>query len=95
MIFINHIWLRKFNKNKKSLERPILKRFSNNLKKITLKNEQNEKLKNVLINKDDNTKELEQNTEISKNDNNMDDNNEKKDEILSLSNQDRLDPENL
>ena len=25
----------------------------------------------------------------------MDDNNEKKDEILSLSNQDRLDPENL
>lgn len=45
--------------------------------------------------KDDNTKELEQNTEISKNDDNMDDNNEKKDEILSLSNQDRLDPENL
>ena len=47
------------------------------------------------MNKDDNTKELEQNTEISKNDDNMDDNNEKKDEILSLSNQDRLDPENL
>ena len=45
--------------------------------------------------KDDNTKELEQNTEIQKNDDNMDDNNEKKDEILSLSNQDRLDPENL
>jgi len=45
--------------------------------------------------KDDNTKELEQNTEISKNDDNMDDNNIKKDEILSLSNQDRLDPENL
>ena len=48
----------KFNKIKKSLERPSLQRFSNNLKKITLKNTQNEKLKNVFINKDDNTKEL-------------------------------------
>ena len=40
-------------------------------------------------------KNQKKNTEISKNDDNMDDNNEKKDEILSLSNQDRLDPENL
>jgi len=48
----------KFNKIKKSLERPSLQKFSNNLKKITLKNTQNEKLKNVFITKDDNTKEL-------------------------------------
>ena len=48
----------KFNKIKKSLERPSLQKFSNNLKKITLKNTQNEKLKIVFITKDDNTKEL-------------------------------------
>ena len=48
----------KFNKIKKSLERPSLQKFSNNLKKITLKNTQNEKLKNVFITKEDNTKEL-------------------------------------
>jgi len=48
----------KFNKIKKSLERPSLQRFSNNLKKITLKNTQNEKLKKVFTNKDNNTKEL-------------------------------------
>ena len=48
----------KFNKIKKSLERPSLQLFSNNLKKITLKNTQNEKLKNIFTNKDNNTKEL-------------------------------------
>ena len=42
-----------------------------------------------------NNQKEEQNTEISKNDDNMDDNNEQKDEIFGLSNQDRLDPENL
>ena len=48
----------KFNKIKKALERPSLQRFSNNLKQISLKNNQNEKLKNVFNNKDDKTKEL-------------------------------------
>jgi hypothetical protein len=48
----------KFNKIKKALERPSLQRFSNNLKQISLKNNQSEKLKNVFNNKDDKTKEL-------------------------------------
>ena len=48
----------KFNKIKKSLERPSLQRFSNNLKQITLKNTQNEKIKNVFNKKDTKTKEL-------------------------------------
>ena len=48
----------KFNKIKKSLERPSLQRFINNLKKITLKNTQNEKINNVFNNKDNKTKEL-------------------------------------
>ena len=48
----------KFNKIKKSLERPSLQRFMNNLKQITLKNTQNEKIKNVFNAKDDKTKEL-------------------------------------
>ena len=42
-----------------------------------------------------NNQKEELNTEISKNEDNMDDNNEQKDEIFGLSNQDRLDPENL
>ena len=46
----------RFNKIKKALERPSLQRFSNNLKKISLKNKQNEKLKNIFINKDTKTK---------------------------------------
>ena len=48
----------KFNKMKKSLERPSLQRFANNLKLISLKNNQNEKLKNVLTTKDNKNKEL-------------------------------------
>ena len=48
----------KFNKIKKVLERPSLKRFSDNLKKISLKNHQEEKLENIFINKDNKTKEL-------------------------------------
>ena len=48
----------KFNKMKKSLERPSLQRFANNLKLISLKNNQNEKLKNVVNNKDTKNKEL-------------------------------------
>ena len=43
---------------KKSLERPSLQRFANNLKLISLKNNQNEKLKNVVNNKDTKNKEL-------------------------------------
>ena len=48
----------KFNKIKKSLERPSLQRFSNNLKLISLKNNQNEKLKNVVDKKEAKTNEL-------------------------------------
>ena len=48
----------KFNKIKKSLERPSLQRFSNNLKLISLKNNQNEKLKNIVNKKDNKTNEL-------------------------------------
>ena len=50
--------LAKFNKIKKSLERPSLQRFMNNLKTISLKNNQNEKLKNAFNNKDNKVKEL-------------------------------------
>ena len=38
----------KFNKIKKSLERPSLRRFSNNIKLITKKNKENEKLNRVV-----------------------------------------------
>ena len=48
----------KFNKIKKSLERPSLQRFSNNLKLISLKNNQKEKLKNVVNKKNNKTNEL-------------------------------------
>ena len=48
----------KFNKIKKSLERPSLQRFINNLKTISLKNNQNEKLKNAINKKDIKTNKL-------------------------------------
>ena len=48
----------KFNKIKKLLEKPSLKRFSKNLKLMTLKNKQNEKLNNLLNKKDNKTNEL-------------------------------------
>ena len=38
----------KFNKIKKSLERPSLQRFSNNIKKMSLKNKQTEKLDKII-----------------------------------------------
>ena len=48
----------KFNKIKKSLERPSLQRFSNNIKKLALKNNQNEKLKKIINKKDNKTNKL-------------------------------------
>ena len=48
----------KFNKIKKSLERPSLQRFSNNIKKLALKNNQNEKLKKIVNKKDIKTNKL-------------------------------------
>ena len=48
----------KFNKIKKVMERPSLKKFSNNLKLLSLKNNQNEKLNNLLNKKDTKTNEL-------------------------------------
>ena len=48
----------KFNKIKKLVERPSLKRFNTNLKKISLKNNQNEKLKKIIKKKDKKTKKL-------------------------------------
>ena len=48
----------KFNKIKKSLERPSLQRFNNNIKKISLKNKQNEKLKKVFNKKEKKTNSL-------------------------------------
>ena len=38
----------KFNKIKKSLERPSLQRFSNNIKKMSLKKNQNEKIRKIV-----------------------------------------------
>ena len=48
----------KFNKIKKSLERPSLQRFSNNIKLISLKNIQNEKLKRIINKKNIKTNKL-------------------------------------
>ena len=48
----------KFNRIKKLIERPSLKRFSKNLKLVSLKNNQKEKLNNLLNKKDTKTNEL-------------------------------------
>ena len=48
----------KFNKIKKIVERPSLKRFNNNLKVISLKNNQNEKLGKIMNKKDKKTNKL-------------------------------------
>ena len=48
----------KFNKIKKSLERPSLQRFYNNIKKLSLKNKQNEKIKKIFMKKDRKTNKL-------------------------------------
>ena len=48
----------KFNKIKKSLERPSLQRFSNNIKKMTLKNKQNEKLRKIVKKRNKKTNKL-------------------------------------
>ena len=48
----------KINKIKKLVERPSLKRFMNNIKTISLKNNQKEKMNNLLDKKDTKTNEL-------------------------------------